>query len=413
MNNTKDENIEMKFTKCEQINSCMQMVLDYDQKLTKREEFLTVLKKALGENVSLVKYQGTKDVYLYKSNGVDHYLICAAVTYLGNPHPLFKKRMQLKKWYKDFYHEYKNKPNTTINLVGVYHYDGMELYCDFNLSDYIGRKLNSSSAHVYINDIFQAMKNGTFEKVDINGNRITVVKGIYLKDFFDGIKTENPAIKLFQKFNLQFSFNRWLRADECIRIMLDNNWYQAKGTEWPGWFLEFRVDEFIQKENCAPIMLYTGNKNKSEGMLDFDLFFGSMNFYGDLKASDIGKKEAPGNDQQNTLDAISKYGRLWYIIYEHETIKDTSRNNEMAIARMKLTEPDYKDGDHVSYLTRMKHSVNFKKMQIFELNAVNMHSILSDFNQGHNSGPAMAARVAKFMLNKNNLNNSIIYTYEV
>lgn len=60
--------------------------------------------------------------------------------------------------------------------------------------------------------------------------------------------------------------------------MLIANWYQAKGTEWPGWFLEFKVDEFIKDENCSHIMLYTGNKNKSEGMLDFDLFFGSLLF---------------------------------------------------------------------------------------------------------------------------------------
>ncbi len=402
----------MELNKSEQINSCMQMVLDYDEKFTKREEFLAALKKALGDNVSLVKYQGTKDVYLYQADGEDHYLICAAVTYLGTPHPLFKKRMQLKQWYKDFYHEYKNKPNTTINLIGVYHYDGMELYCDFNLSDYIGRKLNSSSAHVYINDIFQAMKNGTFDKVDMNGNRITVVKGVHLKEFFAGNKTKNPIVQLFEKFNSQFPFNQWLRADDCIKIMLDHNWYQAKGTEWPGWFLEFRVDEFIQKENCSSVLLYTGNKNKAAGMLDFDLFFGGLNFYGDLKASDMEKKKAPGNDQQNTLDAISKYGRLWYILYEHETIKDNTKNNEMAIARMKLTEPKYKDGDPVSYKNRMKHSVKFKKMRIFELNAVNMHDILSDFKQGHNSGPKMAKRVAKFLLNKNNMNNSIIYTYE-
>ena len=47
----------------------------------------------------------------------------------------------------------------------------------------------------------------------------------------------------------------------------------------------------------------------------------------------------------------------------------------------------------------------------YELNAVNMHDILSDFNQGHNSGPSMADRVAKFLLSKENMNNSIIYTY--
>lgn len=97
------------FVKSEQINSYMQMVWDYDQKFTKKSEFLNALRKALGETVSLVKYQGTKGVYLYESDGMKHYMICASITYLGNPHPLFKKRMQLKKWYKDFYEEYCNE----------------------------------------------------------------------------------------------------------------------------------------------------------------------------------------------------------------------------------------------------------------------------------------------------------------
>ncbi len=163
----------VQFTKSEQINSCMQMVMDYDQKFTKREEFLNALQKALGQDVTLIKYQGTKDVYLYKCGGVNHYIMCASVTYLGNPHPLFKKRMQLKKWYKDFYREYENKPNTTINLIGIYHYDGVDVYCDFNIVDYIGRKLNSSSAHVYINDIYQAMKEGSFDNLTSNVRHIT------------------------------------------------------------------------------------------------------------------------------------------------------------------------------------------------------------------------------------------------
>lgn len=399
--------------KSEQINSCMQMVIDYDQPFTRQEDFLNAYRKALGDSVTVIKYQGTKRVYVYVENEITHYIISASVTYLSKPHPIFKKRMQLQTWYKDFYNEYKEKPNTTINIIGVYHYDDMEIYCDFNLNDYINKKMHSSSAHVYTNDLYQAIKNGTFDKVDVNSNHITIIKGIYLKNYFQGMKQKNPVVKLFEKFNGEFDFNNWLKADYCIKKMLDANWYQARGTEWPGWFLEFRVDEFIQKENCSNIMLYTGNKNKSEGMLDFDLYFATLNFYGDLKASDIRKKETPGNDQANTLEAISKYGRLWYIVYEHETEKDKEHNNEMAIARMRLIDPSFKDGDYVSYTTRMKHSVNFKKMHIYELNAVNMHDILSDFNQGHNSGPSMADRIAKFLLSKENMNNSIIYTYEV
>ena len=80
---------------------------------------------------------------------------------------------------------------------------------------------------------------------------------------------------------------------------------------------------------------------------------------------------------------------------------------------MRLIDPNYRDGDHISYKTRMKHSVNYKRMTIFELNPINMHEILSDFNQGHNSGASMAERAAKFFISKENQNNSIIFRYEV
>ena len=139
--------------KSEQINSCMQMVIDYDQPLTKQEEFLNAYKKALGESVSVLKYQGTKRVFVYKENGNTHYIISASVTYLSKPHPIFKKRMQLQTWYKDFYNEYKDKQNSTINIIGVYHYDNMEIYCDFNLNDYINKNHNKSP--YYRNDKLQ------------------------------------------------------------------------------------------------------------------------------------------------------------------------------------------------------------------------------------------------------------------
>lgn len=398
--------------KSEQINSCMQMVIDYDQPLKKGCDFLNAYRKALGDGVKLVSYKGNKKVYFFENNGIKHYIISASVTYLSKPHPIFKKRMQLQKWYKDFYNEYSGKDGAIIHIIGVYHYDNMEIYCEFNIDDYINKKMHSSSAHVYTNDLYQAMKNGIFEKTDMNHNRITTVKGINLKEYLLGAKKTNPVLDLFEKFNSEFDFNRWIKADCCIKEMLDGGWYQAKGTEWPGWYLEFRVDEFIKHENCSSIMMYMGNKNKKEGELDFDLFFSTMYCYGDLKASDISKKEAPGNDQNNTLEEISKYGRLWYILYEHETIKDKDMNNEMARKRMALISPSYKEGDHVSYMSRMKHSVNFKRMCIFELNSVNMHELLSDFNQGHNSGKSMSDRLAKFMLKKENINNSLIFTYE-
>ncbi|WP_391591834.1 Methylase-associated X1 domain-containing protein [[Mycoplasma] cavipharyngis] len=402
--------VKQQVNKSEQINAQGQIIIDYDQPLKKSSDLLHALKKALGNSVIPIKFNRFKNVFLYQNNGLNHYLIVASITYLSKPHPIFKKRIQLKTWYKDFITAHINQSNTTVNIIGIYHYNQFEIYCDFRISDYFDQKMNSSSAHVYINDLYQGWYNGIFQKQDFNQNQITVIKSTHLKKFFNQEIEFNPILQLFIKFNQQFNFKQWLRADHCIKEMLDHCWYQAKATEWPGWFLEFKIAQFIQQENCEAIMSYTANQ-KQKG-LDFDLYFAKFNFYGDLKSSDLKKKLMPGNDQNNTIAAINQYGRIWYIVYEHETIKDINQNSVMAIARMKLIDLNYQINNHISYQKRMKHSVNFKRMYIFELNHTNIDHIASDFHQGHNSDVKKSARSVKFLLNKENINNSLIFTYK-
>lgn len=156
-------------------------------------------------------------------------------------------------------------------------------------------------------------------------------------------------------------------------------------------------------------MIYIGSV-KDKKLLDFDIFFPKANYYGDLKASDIDKKEAPGNDQENVLKAINQYGKLWYVIYEHKTEKDSLHNNEMAIRRMNLIGDTYQPGGKISYEKKMKHSVEFKRMKIFELNRINLNETLSAFNQGHQ--PDGKSRAPKFLINKKNIDNFIVYSYE-
>ncbi|MBR0112470.1 MAG: hypothetical protein IJM02_01875 [Clostridia bacterium] len=191
--------------------------------------------------------------------------------------------------------------------------------------------------------------------------------------------------------------------------MKEGNWYQWKGTEWPGWFLEYKLAGFVEKENCHTLMVYIGNR-KDASMLDFDLLFPSDKYYGDLKASDIDHSEAPGNDQESVLNAINQCGRLWYIIYEHNTIKDSDRDYEMAKERMSLVGNPYEEGGKISYASRMKHSVNFRRMRIYELNRINMNQALSVFNQGHQ--PDGSARRPKFLINKQNIDNCIVFSYD-
>ncbi len=396
--------------KSEQIAPNTSLIIDYDQPLRSSKDICNAFAQALGGACSIEKYHETKTVYKYNHNGITHYFLAGAITYLSKPHPIFKKRYQLKLWFKDFYKDYRDAPNTIIHLIGLYHYEGLIVFVEFELKDYIERKLNSSAAHVYSNDIFQAVTNGYFSKVDRNGNHITSISSRYFEQYLDGKVKENPLFELFKTFNTSFCFDKWISAKQAITKMKQGNWYQWKGTEWPGWFLEFEVAGFVSREHCETQMLYIGNL-KDDSMLDFDLLFPKDHYYGDLKASDINHSEAPGNDQEAVLNAINQCGRLWYIIYEHDTIKDTDRQNEMAIERMNLIGNQYRIGDKISYASRMKHSVNFRRMRIYELNRVNMNEALTVFNQGHQ--PDGSARRPKFLINKQNIDNCIVFSYDV
>ena len=400
--------------KSEQITPTLSIVYDYDQKLTKISEFESAFKEALG-NIEVIKHNNNR-IYKYTHNNHDTYFLTGAITWLSNPHPLFKKRLQLKKWYRDVYEEYNFKENSDVRIVGIYRYDGMHIFVEFDTEKYMKNKLNSSSAHVYSNDLYQALKNDYFTKIDQKGNKITTIASRNFKKYIDNghvpAKHAKPMkstiFDLFAKFNNGFSFGEWITAVSAIEKMKSKKWYQWKGTEWAGWFLEYELNEFIEQEQCQNTMMYIGNKKTSD-LLDFDLYFKNDEFYGDLKASDITKKEAPGNDKDATLEAINYNGKLWYVIYEHETKKDIDYNSEMAIARMELIGKPYKEGSQISYKTRMKHSVNFKKMKILELNRINMHEVLRDFNQGRNSDGN--ERKAKFRITKKNIDNFTVYSY--
>jgi len=398
--------VRKQVNKSEQITRDGLIVEDYDQPLLRRDDILYAYQKFLGLNCSMEKY-GNHIVYTYKHDGIKEYFLTSSITYLSKPHPIFKKRCQTKLWFKDFYRDYKERANTRIRLIGIYHYEGLIVFVEFKIDDYLKRKSNSSAAHVYSNDIYQAWENGIFEKTDKNENHITVICGEKFRQYLTGNVKGNCLLDIFKRFNAKFPFNKWITAETAISEMKQANWQKWKETEWAGWYLEFLFNKFL-KENAITEASYLGVQSKC-GRLDFDVHFPRADFYGDLKSSDIGKKESPGNDQENVLAAISTHGKLWYIIYEHETIKDIERNCEMAIKRMELVGTTYEYGGHICYKSRMKHSVKFKKMIILELNKVNMNEVLKEFRQGHQ--PSGDARKPKFLISKQNIENCTILTY--
>ena len=260
------------------------------------------------------------------------------------------------------------------------------------------------------------MINPCFIKTDAKDNTIITITGKNFKDYIENNLEENTVPKIFNRFNKEFQFSKWIKADEAIKEMKENKWYGWRQAEWAGWFLEYRFSSFIGNEKCQNIVMYVGDVKINK--VDFDLFFKKDNFYGDLKSSDISQKEILGNDKRNVLEAIKKYGKLWYIIYEHETIKDIDKNSEMAIRRMELIGQKYEAGGKISYKSRMKHSVKFEKMRIIEINEINMNDLLQDFEQGKQ--PTGEKRNKKIKINKDKLDqyikkyedNFLIFSYK-
>lgn len=383
--------------------------MDYDQTLSATEIY-RALQTFLGENVRKESID-RKPCYIYTNpTGGKTVLLCKNISYLGIPHPHFKKRIQIPLWYKDYCIE---NNNLDIRYIGIYHYDGLFVFVDFDKTRYITGKSHNSSAHVFTNDLYQSLVNGVFQKTDANGNIITTIKGKHFKSYLDGIKSNNEIFDTFNLFNSKFKWNSWITAERAIKEMQENNWSQWRQAEWAGWFLEYLVDSFIKTNRLEKIMVYTGLKNKTEGSLDFDLFFPSRKFQGDLKASDITKNETPGNDQENLLESINRFGRFWFVVYEHDTIKDkdVEGNPSTTFRNNLLCQIDGTQKSPTSYLSRMKHSVNFRRMMIIEVNRINSRLLLKDFNQGHQ--PDGSPRKQKFSIRKrsNDIENFVIYRY--
>ena len=85
----------------EQIRPDLSLDITYDQVLTPKEQCEQLAYFLGEENCSVIELYGKK-VFLYRNGNKKIILLHRAISYLGNPHPTFKKRVQLPSWYKEF-----------------------------------------------------------------------------------------------------------------------------------------------------------------------------------------------------------------------------------------------------------------------------------------------------------------------
>ena len=400
----------------EQIRSDFGLEIAQDQVLRSSKQQREALIHYLGENNCAVEEILGRKLFIYKTNEKKYIILHKAISYLGNPHPIFKKRIQMPRSWQEFCNEAATANiDYDIRFVGIYHYQNNVIFVDFQKDTYLQHGLHNSFAHVYTNDLYQAVRNGVFRREDQCGNNIYSIRAKDFADYLIGAKTgDNELFELFAKFNNGFSFGQWLYAVDKIKEMHGDNWRHWQQTEWAGWFLEYKFNKFTIDNNTLELMKYVGTDNKThkEGTFDFDIWFGREQFYGDLKASDIKKTFTPGNDQESFVECINKHDRFWYVIYEHETIKDSEETSYKATIErnqyIRSVDPNYKNND-MSYYQRMKNSVRFMKMTILELNNVTFRDVLTDFNQGKQ--PDGKSRQKKFLIKKKDMDKYVVYRY--
>lgn len=405
----------------EQITLDKSLVVAQDQPLSDRQLQECLINTLGKDKCNILTIPARRWVLEFIEDGKVYHILARSCTYLGNPHPIFKKRVQFPLWFNEYSNTINNQDKEIdVRYIGVYHFGDEQhgdnvIFVDFKKDTYLAKKGHNSSAHVYTNDLFQAMTYGVFTKEDRFGNTITTIRRDKFRDYIVGkISDTNSLFDLFRKFNNGFSFGQWIKALDAIKEMHDNAWIHWRQAEWAGWFLEYRFSKFTTDNDVTDKIRYVGSSQKREGELDFDIRFEEEDFYGDLKASDITKKEAPGNDKESLIDCIYRYDKFWYVIYEHETVKDSeSTDYEATKGRnryIKSIDSSY-DKNDMSYHQRMKNSVKFVKMSIVELNRVNYREALTDFNQGHQSDGK--ARNPKFNIDKKVLDNDnfVVFRY--
>lgn len=395
--------------KVDQIEPSGALVQDFDTKLSEREKNALLLDALPGARVD--SYAGERVVRFQ-----DQVIMKRQITHLGIPWESFKKRIQI--------------PNSWINaerqaatdqlvprFMGIYHYKGVTIFVDFEPTTYVQRKANNSAAHVATNDLYQAHTLGQFSRVDRNGNRLTSVRANELARYLQGgYEPKEHRLEAFQRFNNEFLVGEQIYSLDAVKEMHAALWPDTFQGEWPGFYVEFRLDNFIRRAGLTGIIEY--QKIKHHGMFDYDLVFKhnrKVEYYGDLKASDIARNESPGNDAEDLMRCVAEFGRFWYVVYEHETWHSRDNGDFATVAwnkwRHSVGHRGRKPYHPLSYARKFKESVRFVEMKILEVNEANFRVILGDFNQGRQ--PDGAARALKVMINKRNIDNFLIYSDRV
>lgn len=318
------------------------------------------------------------------------------ITYLGHPHPLYKKRIQMSDYYPSYIEE-NNKKNIKTLIVGMYTYTDETIYVVYNTDCYINNKFNNSSAHVLTSDLFDVRLNGYFRKIDKNKNEILLFNQKFFKEYIDSLINENSLEYLEKERMLMDYITDYfnyipskLRGRDCYEEMVRDKYSKAYEAEWVGFYNEYLFEKFIEENPTSLIEIY-GDKKVDGIDLDLKVTF-RENFYADLKMhnKDSGIQ---GNKLDTIEEILSINGRLWYIVGSFTPVMDKEKDYEVTdywksikedFNKTVVRESDKKSVNERSYSEKMKNEVTMSDYHIIEITEDKINFI-NQYDQGKNS----------------------------
>ena len=380
--------------KSEQINENLEIVMDNGEILNKDELV----------NILLEKFPNTEnqDGVLYgEKEGKKYGIYFKNISYLGTPHPFFKKRIQIGDNFKTVFKENTKQGIQTL-LLGVYKYKSTLLFVDFDITKYATNKSHNSSAHVYTIDLKNGLLFGVFQKEDVRKNLITVftpenVERYLTSKIVGGVDLRLEFIAILDDFYSSLAKD-W-HGISCYQEMIDAGFNNAYQPEWPGFYHEFKLQEYLKNHQMITALQYKQNKKKGE--IDLDLFFPQANTYGDLKAHSNDSTGIQGNDWETVMSVIENES-IYYVVVNHDTERDRDHNNEVT----EFWNRQLGKKDLHSYANKMKNSVKLTSYYVLEINKENK-KFLDEFKQGHNSHGNPTQK--KIQIKKKNLDKFLIH----
>ena len=231
----------------DQLRSDGSVLRDVDTRLSASAKNALLLSALPG--ASAAAYAGEQVIWYH-----DQVILKKQVTHLGYPWPESKKRIQIPKRWLDVERQARQE-GLVPRFVGIYHYDDVTIFVDFEPTTYVQRKANNSAAHVATNDLFQAQTFGQFSKNDRNGNRLTTVRADRFQDYLlKGYTEANPHLAALRRFSAEILDGKRIEGLAAVREMHSAQWPDKFQNEWAGFYLEYRLDRYVKQHGLEHLV---------------------------------------------------------------------------------------------------------------------------------------------------------------